>query len=387
MKQFVLKLILLTIAVFYVTISVDYCYRQLTHITYPLPEHFLVEPTIAHQYQIVKLGNSHASDGITLEGYKLRSLDLAGIAQRFSLDLAMLKQYTNQIEPNALIIIDASQISFSHRVADRNDDIQHRYYHKMSPFLIPDVSIGDYIQSEVIPFVRSGYLLREHYKENVEKKLEEDRKPKLETVVVPSLELSPVPIVNKFTKNKKVTQQIANKNLIKIIPKVEEYNVEAIEKELAHPTKTSDEYLALYTELIAQKWKYNDEFNQKYFEINRRDFEQLINYCLEHHWRPVVITIPVISDLEEKLGDEYKQKYLYDNIKKTNLHSVEYIDFSEKEDIKQNTTLFKNSDHLSIKGSIVFSYALMKELIHRGYLPPEVDGYDHTSITNISPKK
>ena len=88
--------IVITIALI-LSIGIDILYRQTYHKKYQWPKNIWIMPDIPHKYQIVKLGNSHADDGLTFANYNLRSIALSSAAQSFEYDLAMLKMYQNQI--------------------------------------------------------------------------------------------------------------------------------------------------------------------------------------------------------------------------------------------------------------------------------------------------
>ncbi len=151
--------------------------------------------------------------------------------------------------------------------------------------------------------------------------------------------------------------------------------VESIEYELAHPRKIPRATYMDNMNFIFNKWYHTEEFDPAYFAYNRRELEKLIAYCLKNNWRPVLITIPVTSILEDGLLDDYKQVYLYDNLAQTDTQGVEYIDFTTRTDFTDNMTFFSNADHLNERGRIVFSYLLLRELIERGYVDPEADVY------------
>jgi hypothetical protein len=74
---------------------------------------------------------------------------------------------------------------------------------------------------------------------------------------------------------------------------------------------------------------------------------------------------------------DFLEKYLYENIARTNLHGAPYMDFIGHTDITGNNFLFMDADHLNKTGAKIFSYVLLRSLIDRGYLPQSADGYDY----------
>jgi hypothetical protein len=385
MKTLFAKLLILSSLVVALLLAVDLVYRRTYNAVYEVPENILISPKIAEPYQLVKVGNSHAQSGIDLTHYNEKSLDLSGVAQRFVFDLALLKQYHQQIDDNAVILIAVTPISFSHRKADRNDGLQGNYYGRLSPFLIPDLKVSDYLQRKVVPFVRAGYLFRRKHTEAVTSRIaDEQSRPEPEQKSPEPEQESPEP---KQKASEKTTSVQPNNALPSKVTRVLNvntadyyYNVEAIQHELANTTAVETRLYMDNMNFIYHKWYETDEFDPKYFEGNREDLEKLIEYCLEHNWRPVLITIPITHVLQDGLLDDYMQKYLYDNLEKTDLQGVEYIDFSKDERITKNNFLFENADHLNSRGSAIFSYLLLQELIHRGYFSEETDGYDYRPL-------
>lgn len=359
MKQLLIKLFVLGLLVTSGLLITDQLYRLRFKEPYHLPQNILQSGPISEPYQIVKLGNSHAQSGITFRGYKQKGLDLSGVAQRFTFDLAYLKQHRRQIGPNALILITVSPISFSHRPADRNDGLQGNYYGRISPFLIPDLKVGDYLQTQIFPFVRTGYLLRQKHTDEIRERISrEQRAPEPEMVAA----FVPPP-----SQKKRILGQNSEDELL---------YVEAIEYELAHPTAIDIGNHQDNVNFVYHKWYETEEFGEQYFARNRQDLERLIAYCYANGWRPVLVTLPITQLLADGLLDDYMQRYVYQNMALTDLQETPYLDFSNHE-MSRNNYLFGNADHLNEKGAMVLSYTLLRELITRGFLSPDVDGYNY----------
>lgn len=157
MKILLIKLLVIFFSVIILSLGIDYIYRQTYHLKYETPNNVFILPEIPEKYELVRLGNSHSQDGITFERYSVKSLSLASIAQTFDYDLAYLKMHARQIKEGAVIIISASPISFSSKMASVGDSLQTNYYDgRITPFLIPHIKIGDYLQSRIFPFCPFG---------------------------------------------------------------------------------------------------------------------------------------------------------------------------------------------------------------------------------------
>lgn len=344
-----------------VTLSVgfDAVYRLAYHAKYQWPQNVWILPSIKDKYEIVKLGNSHAQEGLTFARYRLKSLDLAGVSQSFEYDLANLKMHVNQIKEGAVIIIDISPISFSQGRPGREDSFQTVYYDgKLSPFLIPHLKVEDYLQSQFFPFLRSGFLWRQKISDEITKRISAEEKWP---------EPSPTP---------KIAVEAGAGEGIEI-RRVSFFNANDIENELTHHTQDIPKRLDGSMNFIFDKWYRSGGFGTQYFDANRKDLENLIAYALEKKWRPVLITIPISKVLQAGLLPDYMQVYVYKNVSKANLRGVQYFDFTKNDQLTGDSYLYRDSDHLNPNGAAVLSYLLLQKLINQGYLPKSADGYDH----------
>jgi len=376
MKKLILKLSAIIICVFVLSIAIDTMYRKAYGLHYEWPNNIFILPEIAEKYTMVKVGNSHADDGITFDGYKAKTLSLSGVAQSFDYDLAYLKMHEKQIAPGAVIIITVSPLSFSQIKAGTNDSLQTNYYDgRISPFLIPNLNVGDYLQSRIFPFLRSGYLARERYMETIKQRITKEESVMWQNTAIPKKEVAePVSIP------KPIAAQAFAGKVMSVSPETLYFNVEGIEAELATPTAVAVKKYEDSMSVIYYKWYNSDGFGPQYFDANRKDLEQMIAYCVKMKWKPVLITIPVTQILLKGLNPDYMQKYVYENIAKTNRMGAPYFDFSTNTRIARDNFLFSNSDHLNESGAKVFSYYLLRTLIDNGYLSNDVDGYDYSPL-------
>jgi hypothetical protein len=372
MNKIVLKLLVIFTCSTMLLLLLDSFYRKAYTDHYESPKNIFPNSEIDEKYTIVKLGNSHAQDGISFEGYKLKALNLSGVAQKFEMDLALLKQHSKEIDEGAVILIAVSPISFSHTAANSQKGFQAGYYGKVSPIFIPHINWGDYIERELMPFSHSVYSMRKKETEKIVKRdrLEREKLEPKKEVATPAAQLATGPVIVSAVKK---PVKVLNVPPDKIF-----YNVEAITDELA--SASSPQKYIDNVDFIYNKWYHTDEFSPEYFDQNKKDLEQLIAFSLKQKWQPVLITIPVSDDLIDGLLDDYMQVYLYDNLNQVDKKGVEYIDFSNDKRITTNTALFSNADHLSKNGAAIFSYVLLRTLIEKGYISPEADGYNYDPL-------
>ncbi|HCS79411.1 TPA: hypothetical protein DIV55_06790 [Patescibacteria group bacterium] len=297
---------------------------------------------------------------------------LSSVAQSFDYDLASLKMYSRQIKEGALIIITISPISFSQEKADQENSLQYNYYNnRLSPFVIPNLKIEDYLQNQIVPFFRAGFLWREKYANEMAEKALTSFADQWVTQKSDTEESAPLTNSPQNVTTKKA-DTVSGAVTIDYT-----FNVRGIQIELTSLPTTSSSQLIESVNFMFNKWYFSGGFGNQYFAVNRKDLEKLIAYCLQKKWRPVLITIPVSQALLDGLEPNYMQTYVYDNLAKTNLRGAPLFDLSANVQLTQNTKLFSNSDHLNRTGSVIFSYLLLQRLIDEGYVSKNVDGYDY----------
>jgi len=246
----------------------------------------------------------------------------------------------------------------------------------LSPFLIPNLKVEDYLQSQFFPFLRTGFLWRDHYKNQIKERIAAEEKwpdPTPKAAEHVDKEKPLLTDVSTHPATKAETAVTARTLTTVIDPK---FQVSTIQREFVSSSIAPPPMLIESMNFIFNKWYRTSGFGAGYFESNRKELEEIINYCLKNKWRPVLITIPISNVLLDGLLDDYMQVNVYDNITKTNLHGVNYFDFTH-EQLTKNNSLFSDSDHLNQKGAAAFSYVLLRHLIDNGYLPNEADGYDY----------
>ncbi|MBI3380090.1 hypothetical protein HY029_05020 [Candidatus Gottesmanbacteria bacterium] len=357
MLRLYIKTALILFIAILLSVGIDAVYRHTYHLKYKLPQNILVKSSIPDKYQIVKLGNSHSEDGITFDYYRLRSLSLASVAQSFEYDLAMLKMYANQIDKGAVIIINVSPLSFSQKKPGKAESLQFQYYDgRLSPFVIPHLQFGDYLQNQIIPFVRTVYLWRE-----ANSKKEQENAMNTFAANWPTPTPQVIPTV------------VQNNEIIKVI-NLPKKHITA-EEEMAKAPFWPEDGLQKSVNAMVNKWTQTGDFGSQYINANRSDLEELIKYGLDKKWRVVVVSIPISQKLIDVLGRKYMQTNFYEPFKKTNFLSAEPIDLSSYKQLRENAYFFSNSDHLNQYGARIFSHLLLEKLIEKGYVAKDVDGF------------
>lgn len=356
MLKIITRLSLIILAALTLSLIIDTFYRKKYNLAYKLPQNILIKPGIKNKYQIVSVGNSHAENGLTFANYKLKSISLASVAQSFEYDTALLKMYKNQIAKNAIIIINVSPISFSQKKPDAGDSFAFSYYDgRLSPFVIPNLKLDNYLESQIIPFTRSIWQWRDNYQKEVETRA-------LNSFAANWPTSTPTPASVIMTKEPILSVKPEKKNL-------------SASAEFEQAPVENDQRLHESVIFMVNKWKNTGDFGKDYFEANSKDLETLLSYSKKNGWRPVLVSIPISKRLQDGMEKDFLVNYVFTPLKKTDTRSIDFIDFVWYDKFATNAALFNNSDHLSEIGKNIYSHYLLEELIKKGYLPKEANDY------------
>lgn len=94
---------------------------------------------------------------------------------------------------------------------------------------------------------------------------------------------------------------------------------------------------------------------------------EMIAYCLEHSFRPVIIVPPTSSIINNLLSKQFMKKMLYDNIERANTKKAPVLDYLYDERF-QDYELYINSDMLNKAGREKFTRVIVKDLKELGLI-------------------
>ncbi len=101
---------------------------------------------------------------------------------------------------------------------------------------------------------------------------------------------------------------------------------------------------------------------------NQEYLKKTIDFCYEHGYRPVLITLPVTNQLTELFSQEFLKDFRACTQEVLACYpGLEYLDYSKDQEFAGNLKYFKDSDHLNSNGAAAFSARLFKDLADRGY--------------------
>lgn len=98
-------------------------------------------------------------------------------------------------------------------------------------------------------------------------------------------------------------------------------------------------------------------------QYNIQLLKELIDYCLDNGWRPILVSTPLCGSLNKMFSTDFTNNILYKNIKTANEKKIPYFDFREHEAFQNNPDMFWNGvDWVSTIGRKCFMNILQEEL-------------------------
>lgn len=111
------------------------------------------------------------------------------------------------------------------------------------------------------------------------------------------------------------------------------------------------------------------DFNTPLSLVNRfnikeasKIIDQIIDYCKEHQFRPVIVVPPMYHTLAEKFSKEGREKIfdgLFDSLKNADFHFINYMDDHQ---FCKDRSLFANSYLMNKKGAQAFTKRILTDL-------------------------
>lgn len=260
---------------------------------------------VPENLEIVNTGSNHAYYGFNYGSRKC--FNFASGAQSLNYDYKILKQYSNNLNGGCKVLIVLAPLSFGF-VDYKNDSSNSRYY-----FFMDKDKILNYSRLKKILYVDMPIL--KSWKNFIRIFL---RKKEIKSIIntPDNAEKEALLRINGWKK------QFNLKNLL---------------------DKKSASYL-------------KDEF-----ENVKTILLDMIEFSLEHNWRPIIVIPPASVFLTEKISDEFMKEVLYDNIRFLKDKQIPILDYW-KDDRLNDYKLYINSDFLNEKGSKLFTEIVLEDI-------------------------
>lgn len=260
---------------------------------------------VPENLEIVNTGSNHAYYGFNYGSRKC--FNFASGAQSLNYDYKILKQYSNNLNGGCKVLIVLAPLSFGF-VDYKNDSSNSRYY-----FFMDKDKILNYSRLKKILYVDMPIL--KSWKNFIRIFL---RKKEIKFII-------------------NTPNNAENEALLRINGWKKQFNLKSL------LDKKSANYL-------------KDEF-----ENVKTILLDMIEFSLEHNWRPIIVIPPASVFLTKKISDEFMKEVLYDNIKFLKDKQIPILNYW-KDNRLNDYKLYINSDFLNEKGSKLFTKIVLEDI-------------------------
>lgn len=260
---------------------------------------------VPENLEIVNTGSNHAYYGFNYGSRKC--FNFASGAQSLNYDYKILKQYSNNLNGGCKVLIVLAPLSFGF-VDYKNDSSNSRYY-----FFMDKDKILNYSRLKKILYVDMPIL--KSWKNFIRIFL---RKKEIKFII-------------------NTPNNAENEALLRINGWKKQFNLKNL------LDKKSASYL-------------KDEF-----ENVKTILLDMIEFSLEHNWRPIIVIPPASVFLTKKISDEFMKEVLYGNIRFLKDKRIPILDYW-KDDRLNDYKLYINSDFLNEKGSKLFTEIVLEDI-------------------------
>jgi hypothetical protein len=257
--------------------------------------------------EVINLGSSSAKYGFNYSGLSIKAANWPMAPQTFVGDLAILQNYCSYLKPHAIVIIPLCPFS---SLGGGNDDLPDKYYTIVRPISIPHASLK--------------------------------RRDAIENIVQQPFFYFPlVGIVSEIKflfckkKNRTVTDFDTDANNW-ITSWMKEFSLYNLHNPLA---------------LITQ-----DRFND-----SGKAMKDLLLFCSEHEYEPVIVIPPMSKHLFSKLDELFRNQFIYEFIQKANIIGAPVLDYMEHSELSEDVN-FCNAYLLNETGAKLFTKEVLKDL-------------------------
>lgn len=267
---------------------------------------------VPQQIVLANFGTSHTEHGIQYDIVpEIQTFNFGLAAQPLFYDYALLKQYSSHLAKNALVIFS---ISYFNVVGDviNISGTRPRYYRFLDKEYMDAWSIGDFFRYAKFPVLTA--------KENIM------------AIFHDKDDINPLYTLTKFPTEEELKKHVRRR-------------------------------LKEFVESSREKW-------EPEYQENLQAYSEMIEYCLDHSFRPVLITTPITDAFNTEYAkiDEFFDTFYRFSSELCQKYDLPYIDYSHDERFSPHHELFVDADHLNIYGAEKFTKILVSDLKERGLL-------------------
>ena len=265
---------------------------------------------IPDSLEIVNLGSNHPKFAFDYEGIGVRGMNLAVGPQTFEYDFSILKKMTPHLSPNAVVVIPICLLSFF-LYRQKNRNLHIKYY-----TFLPSSDIVDYSWWEKVKNIKFPLLFHPLFLRFIIRDCNSDNRLDIDT--------NPLKTDNELNRDAKFWLNCWNQEFGINIPSV----------------RISDN-------------------NRQCIAQNIAILKEMLIYCQENGFNPVVVILPVTSNLYSLFSEKFIEMQLLHHINDANVVDAPVLNYLTDERFV-DPCLYINSFFFNRIGRSKFT----KEFIH-----------------------
>ncbi len=275
--------------------------------------------------KMTNVGTSHGLCSFRYDENDKTKYNLALSGSDIYHNFATLRQFADHLAPGCIVAIPTSYFSFC---MSTDEPSQKRYYLYLDKEYIRGFSYETLINAKYLPVLRSGeFLIKDLIKDQDINAAE----------MMDDAEITAVPPSQ---------------------PSTEGTQSDTAAVSAARQTGNGELHreLAQHAAGRSVSWRsgYFVPF-ERYMSDNVAVLTDMINFCKEKGFRPVLVTTPVYYSLNEDFEDGELDRYYFDNVKKAaEATDTPYLDLSHDDELSHAPEYYGNSDHLNELGAEKF---------------------------------
>ncbi|GHV93289.1 hypothetical protein AGMMS50268_37920 [Spirochaetia bacterium] len=311
MKKFISKCIALLLLIASSIAVLNYLYIKTTYWKKTVTELTEKFKDVPGGIQLANVGSSHGELGFDYTGIPYRAFNFALSSQRHIYNYALLEQYINHFDKKAVLLIPISYFEIT-RIQINFTDVHARYYRFLEKQFIESYSLSEKILFNFVPILTAGNTIN---------------------------------------------------FIIKDMP-------------LTNEPMTEAEFIDYCNEKY-KGWTATDnpneiEAGEEGFSYNQRWVIKIIEFCYAHDIKPVLITTPITSILNNiyavQSPDFFDTFYRFTHEILEAYPSLTYFDYSHDQRFENDFSLFQDGDHLNSLGAEKFTAIVISDLQSGGLL-------------------
>jgi hypothetical protein len=313
--------LLLAICFLAIVLLLNYLYKQTNFYKEQFADAGKFELLKKKQFQkleIVNLGSNQPKFAFDYSESALRGMNWAVGPQSLEYDFKILKQYHSHLKDNAFVIIPICPFQFFAMFGHKNNVENYKYYHILEANMINNYS----------PWIKLTHIK--------------------------------FPVLSAGKKIAKIMFKNRDHagNHSKLILETNPMNDDELKQDagwMINLWLTSFSLDSIDNIVLSSE-------NKENIETNMVILHDMIEFCLEHNYRPVIMLLPITNGLYDLLPESFRNKYITEPIQKASNQNVPVLDYLHDQRFVSHD-LFISSWWFNSSGRKIFTRAMMDDCI------------------------